>query len=102
MAVSLTEKPFYFCYPVLTYRVFSNDRDQLKDRYDIVYVPLTSGIFMREFIKANIVLEDTCNRKMLKPWTQIWIPEVEFHRPPKANESDQLKALRRHGIPPFI
>ena len=31
-------KPFYYCYPVLTYRVFSNDRDQLKKRYDIDYV----------------------------------------------------------------
>ena len=27
---------------------------------------------------------------MLKPLTQILIPEVEFHRPPKANESDRL------------
>ena len=28
--------------------------------------------------------------KTLKPLTQILIPEVEFHRPPKANVSDQL------------
>ena len=73
---------------VLTYRVFSNDRDQLKKRYDIDYVRLTSGLFMGEFIEANNVHEDVCYRKTLKPLTQILIPEVEFHRPPKANESE--------------
>ena len=45
---------------------------------------------MGEFIEANNVHEDLCYRKTLKPFTQIYIPEVEFHRPPKANESDQL------------
>ena len=68
------EKSFYFCYPVFTYR------DQL--------VRLTSGIFMGEFIGANNVHEDVCYRKTRKPLAQILIPEVEFHRPPKANESD--------------
>ena len=55
-------KALYFCYPVPTYRVFSNDRDQLKKRYDIDYVRLTSGIFIGEFIEANNVHEDACNR----------------------------------------
>ena len=45
---------------------------------------------MGEFIETNNVHEDLCYRKTLKPLTQILIPEVEFHRPPKANESDQL------------
>ena len=88
-AVILTGEPFYFCYPVLTYRIFSNDRDQPKKRYDIDYVRPTSGMFMGEFIEANNVYEDLCNRKTLKPLTQTLIPEVEFHRPPKANESDR-------------
>ena len=87
-AVSLAGKPFYFYYPALTYRVFSNDRNQLKKRYDIDYARLTSGIFMTEFIETNNVHEDLCYRKTLKPLTQILIPEVEFHRPPKANESE--------------
>ncbi|CAH3013795.1 unnamed protein product [Porites evermanni] len=64
---------------VLTYRVFSNDRDQLKKRYDIDYVRLTSSIFMGEFIEANNVHEDAWKRKARKPLTQILIPEVEFH-----------------------
>ena len=51
--VGLAGRPFYFCYPVLTYRVFSNDRDQLKRRYDVDYVRLTSSIFMGEFIETN-------------------------------------------------
>ena len=46
------------------------------------------------FIKVNIVLEDVCNWKMLKPLTQILIPEVEFHLPPKANESDHLSVKK--------
>ena len=74
---------------LLTYRVFSDDRDQLTKRYDMDYVRLTSGIFMGEFIEANNVHEDACNRKTLKPLTQILIPEVKFHRRPKANESDR-------------
>ena len=41
-------------------------------------------------LKTNNVHEDVCNRKTLKPYTQILIPVVEFHRPPKANESDRL------------
>ena len=45
---------------------------------------------MGDFIETNNVHEDLCYRKTLKPLTQILIPEVEFHRPPKANESDQL------------
>ena len=45
---------------------------------------------MGEFIEANNVHEDVCYRKTLNPLTQILIPEVEFHRPPKANESDRL------------
>ena len=45
---------------------------------------------MGEFIEANNVHEDVCYRKTLKPLTQILIPEVEFHRPPKANESKLL------------
>ena len=45
---------------------------------------------MGEFIEANSVREDVCYRKTRKPFAQILIPEVEFHRPPKANESDQL------------
>ena len=45
---------------------------------------------MGEFIEANNVHEDVCYRKTLKPFTQILIPEMEFHRPPKANESDRL------------
>ena len=53
-AVSLGEKAFYFCYPVLRYRVFSNDRDQLTKRYDIDHVRLTSGIFMEEFLKQTM------------------------------------------------
>ena len=65
--------------------------NQLEKRYDIDYVRLTSGIFMGEFIEANNVHEDVCYRKTLKPLTQILIPEVEFHRPPKkANKSDRL------------
>ena len=32
--------------------------------------------------------ETVCNRKTPKQLIQILIPEVEFHRPPKANESD--------------
>ena len=39
-------------------------------------------------LEANNVHKDVCNRKTLKPLTQILIPEVEFHRPPKANESE--------------
>ena len=70
------EKSFYFCYSVVTYR------DQL--------VRLTSGIFMGESIEANNVHEDVCYRKTRKPLAQILIPEVEFHRPPKANESEWL------------
>ena len=68
------EKSFYFCYPVFTYR------DQL--------VRLTSGIFMGEFIEANNVHEDVCYRKTRKQLAKILIPEVKFHRQPKANESD--------------
>ena len=68
------EKSFDFCYPVFTYR------DHL--------VRLTSGIFMGEFIEANNVHEDVWYRKTRKPLAQILIPEVEFHRPPKANESE--------------
>ena len=45
---------------------------------------------MAEFIGANNVHEDVCYRKTRKPLAQILIPEVEFHRPPKANESDWL------------
>ena len=45
---------------------------------------------MGEFIEANNVHEDVCYRKTLKLLTQILIPEVEFHRPPEANESDWL------------
>ena len=41
-------------------------------------------------LEANNVYKDVCNRKTLKPLTEILIPEVEFHRPPKANESDRL------------
>ena len=41
-------------------------------------------------LEANNVYKDVCNRKTLKPLTQILIPEVEFHRRPKANESDRL------------
>ena len=89
-AVSLAGKPFYFCYPVFTYRVFSNDRDQFKKRYDIDYVRITSGTFMGEFIEANNVHEDVWHRKTLRPLTQILIPEVEFRRQPKANEPDRL------------
>ena len=44
---------------------------------------------MGELIEANNVHEDSCYRKTLKPLTQILIHEVEFHRPPKANVSDQ-------------
>ena len=29
---------------------------------------------------------DVCYRKTLKPLSQTLIPEVEFHRPPKAKE----------------
>ena len=43
---------------------------------------------MGEFIEANNVHEDVCYRKTRKLLAQILIPEVEFHRPPKANESD--------------
>ena len=85
------EKPFYFCYPAFTYR------DQLKKRYDIDYVRHTSGIFIGEFIEANNVHEDVCYQKKLKPLTQILIPEVEFHRPPKANESDRLSLKKTRG-----
>ena len=45
---------------------------------------------MGEFIEANNVHEDVWYRKTRKPLAQILIPEVEFHRPPKANESDRL------------
>ena len=41
-------------------------------------------------LDANNVHKHVCNRKTLKPLTQILIPEVEFHQPPKANESDRL------------
>ena len=49
---------------------------------------------MGEFIEANNVLEDACNRKTLKPLTKLLIPEVEFHRPPKANQSDRLSVKK--------
>ena len=45
---------------------------------------------MGQFIEANNVHEDVCYRKAFKTLTQILIPEVEFHRPTKANESDRL------------
>ena len=41
-------------------------------------------------LEATNVHKDVCNRKTLNPFTQILIPEVEFHQPPKANESDRL------------
>ena len=52
---------------------------------------------MGEFIEANNVHEDVCYQKKLKPLTQILIPEVEFHRPPKANESDRLSLKKTRG-----
>ena len=63
-AVSLAEKPFYSCYPVLPYRIFSNDRDHLKKRYDVDYVRLTSSIFMGERLKQTI------SRWCYMLWTQ--------------------------------
>ena len=45
---------------------------------------------MGEFIEGNNVHEDLCYQKKLKLLTKILIPEVEFHRPPKANEADRL------------
>ena len=52
---------------------------------------------MGEFIEANNVHEDVCYQKKLKPLAQILIPEVEFHRPPKANESDRLSLKKTRG-----
>ena len=50
---------------------------------------------MGEFIEANNIHEDVCYRKTLKPLTQSWIPEVEFHRPAiKANKSDRLSVKK--------
>ena len=49
---------------------------------------------MGEFIEANNVHEDAWKRKARKPLTQILIPEVEFHRPPKANKSDRLSVKK--------
>jgi len=49
---------------------------------------------MGEFIEANNVHEDVCYRKTLEPLTQILIPEGEFHRPPKANESDRVSVKK--------
>ena len=43
---------------------------------------------MGEFIEANNVHEDVCYRKTRKQLAKILIREVEFHRPPKANQSD--------------
>ena len=87
-AVSLAGKPFYFCYPVLTYRISATTEMNLRKGMLLTMSKLYySGIFMGEFLKVH---EDVCNRKTLKPLTQILIPEVEFHRPPKANESDRL------------
>ena len=37
-----------------------------------------------------------CNRKTLKQLIQILIPEVEFHPPPKVNESDMLSIKKTH------
>ena len=37
-------------------------------------------------LEANNVHETVRNGKTLKQLIQILIPEVEFHRPPKANE----------------
>ena len=36
------------------------------------------------------------NRKTLQQLIQILIPEVEFHRPPKVNESDRLSIKNTH------
>ena len=44
-------------------------------------------------LEANNVYEPVCNRKTLKQLIQISILEVEFHRPPKANESDRLRFI---------
>ena len=41
-------------------------------------------------LEANNVHEPVCNRKTLKQLIQILIPEVEFHRPRKTNESPRL------------
>ena len=51
-------------------------------------------MFMGEFIRANNVHENVCNRKTLKPLTQTLIPEVKFHRPLKVNQSDLLSVKK--------
>ena len=88
-AVSLAGKFFYFCYPVLTYRVSAIKEISLRKGMILTMSDLQRHIHGR-ILEANNVYKDVCNRKTLKPLTQILIPEVEFHRPPKANESDRL------------
>ncbi|KAL9964664.1 hypothetical protein ACROYT_G028339 [Oculina patagonica] len=51
--------------------------------------------------RANNVGNPECSRKALKQLIHHSIPEVQFHRPQKVNESERL-STRRREMPPFI
>ena len=47
-----------------------------------------------DIIKANNVEDPSCSRKSLKQLIQRKIPDVEFHRPKKVNESERVSIKR--------
>ena len=53
-AVSLMGKPFYFCYSVLKYRVFSNDRDQLKKGMTLTMSDLQAACLWENLLEQTM------------------------------------------------
>lgn len=49
-------------------------------------------------LKANNVQDPTCTRKTLKALLQRELPDVEFHRPKRVNESDRVSIKRTRDI----
>ena len=49
-------------------------------------------------LEANNVQDPTCTRKVLKQLIQSEIPDVEFHRPKKVNESERVSIKSTRNI----
>ena len=77
---------------------FSNDRDQyLRDGTILTMSDLQVAYpWQCSWSKQSPWDRTVCNRKTLKQLIQILIPEVEFHRPPKVDESDRLSIKKTH------
>lgn len=49
-------------------------------------------------LEANNVQDPTCTRKVLKQLIQSEIPDVEFHRPKRVNESERISIKSTRNI----